>query len=206
MSVSHKHILRTQLREKRSAIQPNVARAKSRAVCQPLHGVLQHLQGAIVQSGTTVCPLSVAVYTPVNHEVDITAFINEAYHAGCTVSFPSLNARPCTRPMDMRRVPLAAYEARTAPFIASPIKPYDAPAHDPAFPVTDPQSLDMIVVPMVGFDATGIRLGYGGGNYDQYLPLVTPSCAVVGVAFSEQRVDAIPHDPHDVALARIIHA
>lgn len=56
-------------------------------------------------------------------------------------------------------------------------------------------------MPVVAFDDKGNRLGYGAGNYDRYLAQVPASCRTVGVAFAEQRIEAIPAESHDVKLA-----
>ena len=64
----------------------------------------------------------------------------------------------------------------------------------------------MIIVPLVAFDRTGARLGYGGGCYDRYLPTVSASCQIVGIAFDEQRIDHAPTDIHDLPLPNIISA
>jgi 5-formyltetrahydrofolate cyclo-ligase len=73
-----------------------------------------------------------------------------------------------------------------------------------AEPKTDKAALepDILLVPLLAFDAEGWRLGYGGGFYDRTLrglrarkPLVA-----VGIAFDEQRVDAVPHLDYDERL------
>ena len=64
----------------------------------------------------------------------------------------------------------------------------------------------MIVVPLAAFDRAGARLGYGGGCYDRYLPMLSPECQIIGIAFDEQRVDHIPTDAHDLPLPNIISA
>ena len=66
--------------------------------------------------------------------------------------------------------------------------------------------LDMVVVPLVAFDRTGARLGYGGGCYDRYLPTVAPERPIVGIAFDEQCVDHVPTDAHDLSLPNIVSA
>lgn len=68
------------------------------------------------------------------------------------------------------------------------------------------EALDMAVVPLVAFDRTGARLGYGGGCYDRYLPTVAPGRPIVGIAFDEQRVDHVPTDAHDLPLPNIVSA
>ena len=73
-----------------------------------------------------------------------------------------------------------------------------------AAPAIEP---DVIVVPLVGFDRSGTRLGYGKGHYDRTIAALRArgrSPRLVGVAFSVQEVDTIPHEPHDVRLDVIV--
>ena len=69
----------------------------------------------------------------------------------------------------------------------------------PDKPVLEP---DVLLVPLLAFDATGYRLGYGGGFYDRTLArlrAVKPVVAV-GVAYDELKVDAVPHQGYDQPL------
>jgi len=61
---------------------------------------------------------------------------------------------------------------------------------------------DILLVPLLAFDARGFRLGYGGGFYDRTLQELRSEKAVtaIGVAFDEQRVDAVPRDGYDQSL------
>ena len=61
-----------------------------------------------------------------------------------------------------------------------------------------------IVVPVVGFDDSNMRLGYGQGNYDEFLVQCSPNASIIGVAFKEQHVACVYPEPHDVALPDII--
>ena len=55
----------------------------------------------------------------------------------------------------------------------------------PTAPEVDP---DIVLVPMLAFDAKGCRLGYGGGYYDRTLALrKRKSVVVVGFAYDEQK-------------------
>lgn len=74
------------------------------------------------------------------------------------------------------------------------------------FPIVPAEALDMIVVPLVAFDRTGTRLGYGGGCYDRYLPMLSATCQIIGIAFDEQRVGHVPTDAHDLPLPHIVSA
>ena len=74
-------------------------------------------------------------------------------------------------------------------------------------PVTDNTELVMvnaIIVPMLGFDTQGYRLGYGGGYYDRTITRINPSPLVIGVAFEVLRLDNIYPRPHDVAMDFIV--
>lgn len=63
---------------------------------------------------------------------------------------------------------------------------------------------DVVVVPGLAFTVAGDRLGQGGGWYDRFLSKVRPDCVSIGVCFSEQLVDAVPVEPHDVAVDHVV--
>ena len=115
------------------------------------------------------------------------------------------DAAACGQRMCMRAV--AADDASAAPFIAHPTRVFAAVDIDSGrFPIVPAEALDMIVVPLVAFDRAGTRLGYGGGCYDRYLPMLSPACQIIGIAFDEQRVDHVPTNAHDLPLPRIVSA
>jgi 5-formyltetrahydrofolate cyclo-ligase len=61
---------------------------------------------------------------------------------------------------------------------------------------------DVVLVPLLGFDARGTRLGYGGGFYDRSLQelRLAKSIVAIGVAYDEQCLDAVPHLDYDQPL------
>ena len=64
-------------------------------------------------------------------------------------------------------------------------------------------AMDCVVMPLVGFDATGQRLGMGAGWYDRTFAFrrdASRSPWLVGVAFALQQVDALAAEPWDVPL------
>jgi 5-formyltetrahydrofolate cyclo-ligase len=63
---------------------------------------------------------------------------------------------------------------------------------------------DVILMPLLGFDARGTRLGYGGGYYDRTLEKLSKRPRLVGVAFAVQELDHIPREAHDVPLDVIV--
>lgn len=71
-------------------------------------------------------------------------------------------------------------------------------------PRVDPQSIDVALVPGVAFDETGGRLGHGGGYFDRLIPGFRTDCAVLGIAFDMQIVDAVPAEEHDVRVDAVV--
>ncbi len=67
-----------------------------------------------------------------------------------------------------------------------------------------PEEPELIVVPAVGYDIRGYRIGYGGGYYDRFLKKTGPSAITVGLAYEEQLVERIPNDEWDVPVKIII--
>lgn len=68
----------------------------------------------------------------------------------------------------------------------------------------EPTWPDLVIVPGLAFTADGARLGQGGGWYDRFLSAVRPECTTVGVGFSEQVVDVLPVEAHDVTLDHVV--
>lgn len=62
------------------------------------------------------------------------------------------------------------------------------------------EAIDIIALPLVGFDKAGNRLGMGGGFYDRVLATQGPGTLLVGLAHAGQEVEEVPVDPWDVAL------
>ncbi len=63
---------------------------------------------------------------------------------------------------------------------------------------------DIVVMPLLGFDAKGTRLGYGGGYYDRTLAAMKKRPLLVGYAFAAQELPSIPREPHDRPLDLIV--
>ena len=193
--------LRRAVIARRDAIEPDVRAAKSAAICARLVELLA--------CSDTAAPRTVAVYAAMGSEVDPAAFAAEAAGRGWQVAYPCMlsasDAAACGQRMCMRVV--ATGDVDTAPFIAHPTRAFAATNIDSdRFPIVPADMLGMIIVPLVAFDRTGVRLGYGGGCYDRYLPTLSASCHIIGVAFDEQCVDRVPTDAHDLPLPNIISA
>lgn len=193
--------LRRAVIARRDAIDLDVRAAKSAAICARLVELMDRLGAA--------APHTVAVYAAMGSEVDPAVFVAAAAKRGWRAAYPCMlsasDAAACGQRMCMRAV--SAGDASEAPFIAHPTRAFAATDVDSGhFPIVPAKALDMIIVPLVAFDRTGARLGYGGGCYDRYLPTLSATCQVVGIAFDEQRVDHVPTDAHDLPLSHIVSA
>ncbi|MCD7710627.1 MAG: 5-formyltetrahydrofolate cyclo-ligase [Porphyromonadaceae bacterium] len=92
------------------------------------------------------------------------------------------------------------------------VRPYDAqrPLQKGRFGIAEPTGeeitdlsvIDLAIIPGVGFDSHGNRLGRGKGFYDKLL--VKISAPLIGVAYDCQIVDDIPTLPHDIPMSLII--
>ena len=71
-----------------------------------------------------------------------------------------------------------------------------------------PRMLDLVLLPLVGFDADGRRLGMGGGFYDRSFAFALRHAwrrpRLIGVAFAMQRIDRLPQRPWDVELDAVL--
>lgn len=76
-----------------------------------------------------------------------------------------------------------------------------SPIHGPPAPIAD---IDLVVVPGLGFDGRGNRLGRGRGFYDRFLAHPEFQGVTCAVAFEEQFVEEIPTAPNDIAVQILV--
>ena len=65
-----------------------------------------------------------------------------------------------------------------------------------------PEALDAVLVPALGADRRGHRLGHGSGYYDAFLPSV--SCPRIALVYDACLVEALPHASHDVPMTTLV--
>ena len=68
----------------------------------------------------------------------------------------------------------------------------------------DPVIPDVVIAPVVGFDAERYRLGYGGGFFDRTLAALPRKPLVIGIGYELQRIPTIYPQPHDVPMSVIV--
>ena len=69
--------------------------------------------------------------------------------------------------------------------------------------VTQLLQFDAVIVPMLGFDTSLHRIGYGGGYYDTFLAS-QPQASKIGVSYEIGKMATIPVENHDIPLDKII--
>ena len=97
------------------------------------------------------------------------------------------------------------FAEHTDPFDESDLKAGPFGLHQPCGDAADLLP-DILFVPLIGFSASGKRLGQGGGHYDRWLA-EHPGRITIGLAWDVQLIepeDALPTESHDVALDCIV--
>lgn len=126
---------------------------------------------------------------PFKGEIDLRHVVREAVAAGGEAALPVVveKARPLEfwawRPhMPMQRgiwnIPIPAQRSLVRP--------------------------SLLLVPLLGFDAAGYRLGYGGGYFDRTLAVAAPRPMTIGIGYEIGRLPTIHPQPHDIRLDAIV--
>jgi 5-formyltetrahydrofolate cyclo-ligase len=70
--------------------------------------------------------------------------------------------------------------------------------------ILDPSDIDLVIVPCVAFDGRSkMRIGWGAGYYDRYLPQCK-NATTIAIAFEAQSIDGLCHDDWDIPLDAVI--
>jgi 5-formyltetrahydrofolate cyclo-ligase len=183
--VRERRALRTELRARRRQIPSEVrARAERR--------IAAHIERCFhLRPGR-----SVALYSPLAEELDVAPLMQLARLHGCRIYLPRIT--------DRRKHRMRFLEAQGA------LEPNRMGILEPASarPIA-PQRLDLVFLPLVGFDAAGMRLGMGGGYYDRAFAFLRLRVSwhrpkLIGVGFAMQRVAALARAPHDLQLDAVV--
>ena len=135
---------------------------------------------------------SVLLFSPLPDEPNVRPLLYAALGSNKVTALPRFS--PATRDYEAALIQDPETDLREGKFgILEP---------GPLCKVGDLNRLDLVLVPGVAFDWHGRRLGRGRGYYDRLLAAV--SGKTCGVAFDQQRVAAIPVEPHDVPLNCIL--
>ncbi len=190
--------LRKELRQRRKQLTPEQ---------QIQHGqqALVHLQGFLATKNSAEQPpksLKIALFLSQDGELDTELAIQHLWRSTQhIVHLPVLETKPDWH------MAFVEYQPNSQMIdnqfgIAEPSAPFDK--HLPG------QQLDIVLMPLVGFDGQGNRMGMGGGYYDRSFEFKRhqenphSKTLLIGWAHSCQQVTQLPNEPWDVPLDGII--
>ena len=134
----------------------------------------------------------VSGFMPLKTEINPLPLMRKFAAAGARLALPAIAGRG--KPLTMRAFAFGDELASGQWGIREP-KP-DAPEVAP----------DVLLVPLLAFDRTGHRVGYGAGYYDMTIAALRAKKPVVavGIAFAAQEIETVPITPHDARLDLVL--
>ena len=132
---------------------------------------------------------TIAFCMPIRAEADCRPLVEHLINSGWQAAMPAV----CTldAPMEFRA---------WWPEAPMTTDPYGIP-----IPATDVSAQpDVMLLPLVAFDAAGYRLGYGGGYFDRTLATMKPRPLTIGVGFELCSVADIHQERHDIPLDLVV--
>lgn len=133
-------------------------------------------------------PCLIGAYWPFRREFNVLPVLDRLIAQGFTIALPVVLGKG--RPLEFRNW-------NRATKLASGVYDIPYPAEGAA---VQPK---MLIVPLVGFDDDGYRLGYGGGFYDRTLEAMAPRPFCLGVGFELGHLPTIHPLPHDIPMNAI---
>jgi 5-formyltetrahydrofolate cyclo-ligase len=178
--------LRASLRAKRRAASPAERAESARLIAHHVDCWL-HLRPS----------WRIAVYAALPEELDATPLIEIARTRGCRLYLPRIDRHSLGRGMQFVEMNERHRSNRLG--ISEP----------EGMRIIGARWLDVVFLPLVGFDARGVRLGTGGGYYDRAFAFrrwrkVWHTPQLVGLAYSFQQVEAITPAAHDVLMDAVV--
>lgn len=174
---AQKQALRTQLRARRLVIPADL-------VSTTRFKVINHLRTLIGD----ITPAAISLYSAREGEIDLTPLAEELWRSGQTVALPRV-----------------AYRGHPLVFNVWPPHAELEPDLTGILAATGPEIIPaLIVVPMVGYNRKGYRLGSGGGYFDRTLKSLPQPAITVGVCYTELEIPTFPAEQHDLRLDYIV--
>lgn len=128
-------------------------------------------------------------YWPIQGEPDLRGFVKDRIAEGASAALPVVVAK--RQPVEFWR-----WEPR--------MRMVKGDSGIPQPPAREPVGPTALLVPLVGFDENGYRLGYGAGYYDRTLAMLDPKPLCVGIGLELGRLPSIHPRPHDIPMDVIV--
>ncbi|WP_298213709.1 5-formyltetrahydrofolate cyclo-ligase [Acidocella sp.] len=171
-----------------SAADPAAAKTALRGRMRALRAGLDAARGRdlarhVLASGLIPAGAVVAGFLPMRGEIDILPLLEALRARGHRLALPE--TPPPGAPL--------TFHAWTP---GAPLRPGRYGTRHPEGEALTPE---VLLVPLLAFDARGHRLGYGGGYYDRSLAAL-PRALAIGCAYAAQEVAELPAEPTDMPL------
>jgi len=187
----------THLTDSRKALRKDL-RARRRAVPSSQRKLLAEQIARNVDAWLHLRPRwRIALYAALPEELDATPLIELARRRGCRIYLPRIDRHSLGR--RMRFVELGSRHRSNRLGISEP----------EGSRIIGARWLDVVFLPLVGFDTRGVRLGTGGGYYDRAFAFRRWRSAwhtprLVGLAYSFQQLEHITSAAHDVLMDAVV--
>ncbi len=170
----------------------SAARKRRKAATQTVHDATERAARAFLNSVPFCSDDIIALYRPIQSELDPTPLIIALQEQGVVTCFPVVIA--ADTPLEFRaadsgtRFIKGAFGAEIPDDTASRVTP------------------SLVIAPLLAFDRALYRLGYGGGFYDRTLEKLrgAQTTRAYGYAYSAQEADQVPIEPTDQKLDGIV--
>jgi 5,10-methenyltetrahydrofolate synthetase len=148
-----------------------------------------HLDALLARRSGAIEGLTISAWWPIKAELNLRPWLESLLARGARVALPVVEERAATL-----RFRLWTPDCRMVQgFWKIPV-PADGPDVVP----------QITLAPVVGWDAAGYRLGYGGGYFDRTLAALAPRPLAIGIGLQSAQVATIFPQPHDIAMDAIV--
>jgi 5-formyltetrahydrofolate cyclo-ligase len=173
-----RRLIRTELRSKRSALPSHEKESVRTRVCD-----------LILESFPELRDACIGFYWPFQGEIDLRSLVR---------NFIALGAEAALPVVVKKQQPMEFWSWQPQMKLVRGIWNIPIPSE------RKPVQPRVLLVPLLGFDSAGYRLGQGGGYYDRTLAAVAQKPLTIGIGYELGRIETIYPQPHDVPMDAIV--
>jgi len=151
--------------------------------------IAHHLDALLAARFANIRGLTISAWWPIKAELNLRHWLETLLARGARVALPVVATRAA--PLVFR---LWTPDCRMVQGVWKIPVPAEGPEVVP----------DVTLAPVVGWDAAGYRLGYGGGYFDRTLAALAPRPLAIGIGLDAAQVATIFPQPHDIAMEVIV--
>jgi 5-formyltetrahydrofolate cyclo-ligase len=143
----------------------------------------------LMKQAPELAKASVGFYWPFRGELDLRGLAKSLHESGARLSLPVVVEK--ARPLEF-------WQWQPGAKLNPGVWRIPVPAE------RAPENPTILIVPLLGFDEAGFRLGYGGGYYDRTLAAMQPRPFTIGAGYELGRLPTIYPQPHDIPMDVIV--